>query len=221
MKVSKVLKTILLIAMCFAWQSASAQHTVFYGQRASLFEQLPVDSTNIVFFGNSLTNGCEWHELLRNPKVINRGISGDIVQGLEDRLEPLVKGKPAKIFVLIGVNDVSHNLTADSIAQSIDSLLAHIQKATPATKIYLQSCLPINQSFGRYKLLDGKEQVVRDINTNLEAIACRRGITWINLYPSFADDEGNLRKELTNDGLHLLGPAYLIWRDIVLPYVNE
>ena len=52
-------------------------------------------------------------------------------------------------------------------------------------------------------------------------MAARKGITWINLYPLLADADGNLRADLTNDGLHLLGPAYLIWRDAVLPYVKE
>ena len=35
------------------------------------------------------------------------------------------------------------------------------------------------------------------------------------------DEKGNLKKEYTNDGLHLMGPAYLIWRDALLPYVNK
>lgn len=30
--------------------------------------------------GNSITHYCEWHELLGNPKVLNRGISGDVAQ---------------------------------------------------------------------------------------------------------------------------------------------
>ena len=36
-----------------------------------------------------------------------------------------------------------------------------------------------------------------------------------------SDADGNLRTDLTNDGLHLLGPAYLVWRDAIMPYINE
>ena len=201
--------------------SANAQHTEFYYQRASLFELLPVDSTHIVFLGNSLTNGCEWHELLGMPNVINRGINGDIVQGVEERLEPVVKGHPAKIFLLTGVNDVSHDLTADSIAAGIVALARHIREASPTTKLYVQSLLPFNMEFGRYKLLTNKEQVVRDINTLVRPQIEALGATWIDLYPHFADENGNLRADLTNDGLHLLGPGYLIWREQLLPYLND
>lgn len=201
--------------------AAPAKHTELYYQRATLFEYLGVDSTDIVFLGNSLTHGCEWRELLDRPNVVNRGINGDTAEGIRERLASVTDGKPAKIFLLCGANDVSHDLSADSIATAIEDLVVRIQTASPNTKIYLQSLLPINNSFGRYKRVFGKEQVIRDINTILAANAERVDATWINLYPLFTDSEGNLRAELTNDGLHLLGPGYIIWRDIIKPYVTE
>lgn len=207
-----------MLALGFA---AHGKHSEFYGQRASLFELLPVDSTSVVFLGNSITNGCEWHELLGMPNALNRGISGDIVEGIEDRLAPVTEGRPAKIFLMVGVNDVSHHLSADSIARATVALVSHLRQATPTTEVYVQSLLPINMSFGRYKNLTDSEQTIRDINAMVEPQIEALGATWINLYPLFADDDGNLRRELTNDGLHLLGPAYLIWRDAILPYLAE
>lgn len=201
--------------------AAPAKHTELYYQRATLFEYLGVDSTDIVFLGNSLTHGCEWRELLDRSNVVNRGINGDTAEGIRERLASVTDGKPAKIFLLCGANDVSHDLSADSIATAIEDLVVRIQTASPNTKIYLQSLLPINNSFGRYKRVFGKEQVIRDINTILAANAESVDATWINLYPLFTDSEGNLRAELTNDGLHLLGPGYIIWRDIIKPYVTE
>lgn len=198
-----------------------SRFTTFYGQRASLFDMLPMDSQSIVMLGNSITNGCEWAELLGNSNVVNRGISGDTVEGIQARLGSIIKAAPAKIFLMIGVNDVSHDLSADSIATSIGELVHRIRNESPATKLYLQSLLPVNQNFGRFRKLDGKEQVIRDINAILPAIAEREGATFINLYPLLADEQGNLSSEYTNDGLHLLAPAYLLWRDAILPYINE
>lgn len=200
---------------------AKPKYTELYYQRASIFSMLPVDTTTIVMLGNSLTHGCEWHELLKNPNVVNRGINGDIVQGIRERIDPILDGKPAKIFLMTGANDVSHHLTADSIAGAIENLVVYIKERSPKTKLYLQSMLPINNSFGRYKNMADKEQVIRDINALLEPMTKRQGITWINLYPLFTDDEGNMRRELTNDGLHLMGPGYYIWHDAILPYINE
>ena len=45
-------------------------------------------------------------------------------------------------------------------------------------------------------------------------------MTWIDLYKLFDDGTGHLKREYTNDGLHLMGPAYLVWRDAIKPYVK-
>lgn len=199
---------------------AQANQDVYYVRRASLFEQLPVGKKDIIMLGNSLTDGAEWNELLNNRHVKNRGIVGDIVQGCYERMDPILKGQPKKIFILSGVNDVSHGVTGDSIARAMEKLIVLIKQRSPRTKIYLQSMLPFNNDVREWKLLKGREQVVVDGNRALEAVARRQRVTWINLYPLFVDDNGKLKAEYTNDGLHLMGPAYLIWADAIRQYVK-
>lgn len=206
--------------------SAKAQekyvYNEFYYQRATLFELLPIKSTDIVFLGDSQTNGCEWAEMLGNPNVKNRGISSDVIQGFADRVQPIIDGEPAKIFILGGVNDVSHSISADSIATAMRNLVRKIKVGTPCTKIYLQSLLPIDNSFKRYKNLIGKEQVIVDANVLLKKMAEEEDIVWIDLFSKMVDPAtGAMRKGLSNDGLHLLGEGYFVWRDAVQPYVNE
>ena len=198
------------------------EYNEFYYQRSSHFEMLPVDSGDIVFLGDSQTNGCEWHEMLGNPNVKNRGISSDVIQGFADRVQPIIDGRPAKLFILGGVNDISHDLTPDSIATAMRNLIVKVRRGTPATKVYLQSLLPIDNSFRRYKAMTGKESVIVETNKLLKKVAEETGATWIDLYSRMVDPAtGNMRKGLTNDGLHLLGAGYAVWRDAVLPYVEE
>lgn len=232
MRVTEKILTLTVLAMVLCGSLATAgqraaakpekyQYGVFYYQRASLFDELPVYSGDIIMLGNSLTNGCEWHELLGKANVKNRGISSDVIQGVDDRLAPIVNGKPAKIFLMIGVNDISHDLGADSIATAYLKLIDRIRAELPDTRLYVQSCLPINISFGMYKGMTGRDQEIRDVNDKVCAHAAEKGFTWIDLYPAFIDGDGLLKKEYTNDGLHLLGPGYLQWRDCILPYVLE
>ena len=141
---------------------AQANQDVYYVRRASLFEQLPVGKKDIIMLGNSLTDGAEWNELLNNRHVKNRGIVGDIVQGCYERMDPILKGQPKKIFILSGVNDVSHGVTGDSIARAMEKLIVLIKQRSPRTKIYLQSMLPFNNDVREWKLLKGREQVVVD-----------------------------------------------------------
>ncbi len=196
------------------------EYGVFYYQRASLFDALPVDSTDIIMLGDSQTNGCEWHELLGMPNVKNRGISSDVMQGVYDRMQPLIDGQPAKIFLLVGVNDVSHDLGIDSIVDAYSQLVDMMRASMPRTEIYVQSMLPINISYGMYKGMTGRDQEIRDINARLQPIVEAKGCTWIDLYSHLSDEEGHMKAEYTNDGLHLMGPAYLKWRDVIMPYIK-
>ena len=199
---------------------AQANQDLYYARRATLFDQLPIGKKDIVMLGNSLTDGCEFNELLGNRHIKNRGIVGDIVQGMIDRIDPIIKGQPRKLFIMCGVNDISHDVSADSIARVTERLIVMVKQGSPRTKIYLQSLLPFNNDVREWKLLKGRDHVVVEANTLLEQVARRQGVTWINLYPLFVDDQGRLRADLTNDGLHLMGDGYLIWRDAIKPYLK-
>lgn len=205
---------------CMA-QKKPVNPDVYYARRATLFDLLPVYSSDIIMLGNSLTDGAEWNELFDNFHVKNRGIVGDIIPGFFERLEPILKGQPRKIFIMGGVNDISHGVSADSIVSAMTQVVTTIQARCPKTEIYVQSMLPFNNDVRLWKLLKGREQVVVDGNKGLESMCQRLGVTFINLYPLFVGENGKMKPEYTNDGLHLMGGAYLIWRDALLPYIRK
>lgn len=220
------MKRILVLLMAVATLSCMAQKKpvnpdVYYARRATLFDLLPVYSSDIIMLGNSLTDGAEWNELFDNCHVKNRGIVGDIIPGFFERLEPILKGQPRKIFIMGGVNDISHGVSADSIVSAMTQVVTTIQARCPKTEIYVQSMFPFNNDVRLWKLLKGREQVVVDGNKGLESMCQRLGVTFINLYPLFVGENGKMKPEYTNDGLHLLGGAYLIWRDALLPYIRK
>ena len=221
-----IMKRILVLLMAVATLSCMAQkkpvnRDVYYARRATLFDLLPVYSSDIIMLGNSLTDGAEWNELFDNCHVKNRGIVGDIIPGFFERLEPILKGQPRKIFIMGGVNDISHGVSADSIVSAMTQVVTTIQARCPKTEIYVQSMLPFNNDVRLWKLLKGREQVVVDGNKGLESMCQRLGVTFINLYPLFVGENGKMKPEYTNDGLHLMGGAYLIWRDALLPYIRK
>ena len=221
-----IMKRILVLLMAVATLSCMAQKKpvnpdVYYARRATLFDLLPVYSSDIIMLGNSLTDGAEWNELFDNCHVKNRGIVGDIIPGFFERLEPILKGQPRKIFIMGGVNDISHGVSADSIVSAMTQVVTTIQARCPKTEIYVQSMLPFNNDVRLWKLLKGREQVVVDGNKGLESMCQRLGVTFINLYPLFVGENGKMKPEYTNDGLHLMGGAYLIWRDALLPYISK
>lgn len=198
-------------------QERSAR-TEYWQQRASLFEILPVSENSIVFLGNSITDGGEFAELLGIPEAINRGINGDVIDGIEERLEAVTSGHPRRIFLLIGINDISHGKSAKAIGAEYRKLVKRILQESPATDLILQSVMPVDTSYGRYRNLAGREGVIGPLNSIIADIAREFGLKYIDLWPALATDRGTLKPEMTFDGLHLNGTGYKAWMDVIRPY---
>ena len=196
----------------------NSKHSTFYDQRKSLFEVLPQTRNEIIFLGNSITNGGEWGELFSNPNVKNRGISGDDTQGVLDRLYQVTRSKPAKVFILIGINDLSKNIPKDTVFFNICKIANNIRTASPKTKIYIQSILPVNEEFTNFKTLINKTPEVKWVNENLVKFCKKKDYIFVNLFSHFKNaDDDKLNPIYTNDGLHLLGSGYLLWAQTIKP----
>lgn len=207
----------LAIASLVLLSCASANaRSEYWEQRVTLFNLLPVEEDDIVFLGNSITDGSEFHEIFYNPNIKNRGINSDVISGVRERLYQVTDGAPSKIFLLIGINDISHGKTPDQIAREYEALVREIRAKSPETTLYVQSIMPINNDFGRYKNLKGREKTITEVNSKLREIASRNGAVYVDLWPVLADPStGKLRREFTNDGLHLLGKGYRAWADAI------
>jgi lysophospholipase L1-like esterase len=202
---------------------ATAQETAFdstyrpatYQVQVEQFRAYPTSRKDIVFLGNSLTAHPNWNELLQNKRVKNRGISGDITYGVLERLDDVIAGKPAKLFVLIGINDISRNIPDSLILQNYQKLVARVKAGSPSTKIFFQTMLPTNNSFDKFKKHYNKEEHVFYLNNAIKELAAQEKITVVDLYPAFLDSEGKLKKEYTHDGLHLTAEGYKVWARVL------
>ena len=129
----KYLAVCMLLLLCQWGHTQERKYSTYWYQKATLYEALPVVSTDIVFLGNSITDGGEWAELFGDARMKNRGISGDIAEGVYDRLDAVLGGKPAKIFLLIGINDVARGTSADTIVARILKIAKKIGEDSPRT----------------------------------------------------------------------------------------
>jgi lysophospholipase L1-like esterase len=185
-----------------------------YRQRESFFIAHPIQPGDIVFLGDSLTAGANWSEIFPGLPTKNRGINADTTQGLLGRLTCITEGKPAAIFILIGTNDLPWFVYRhdEMILGSYLDILEKIKRDTPETKVFVQSLLPRAQSYAKR---------IRQFNPRLKEYAESMGYTFIDLFPHFATPKGELRPEFNNDHIHLLGPGYALWKEILTPYIDQ
>jgi len=190
-----------------------------YQQKASMFEVMPVHDSAIIFLGNSITDGAHWAELFDNPNIINRGIGGDITEGVLKRINEIVRHKPSKLFIAIGTNDIHMEIPTKEIIENYLAIIENIRASSPNTKIYVQSILPVAVPPGSFPFHNNKG--VLEVNQGLRKICADLDIPYLDLHPYFTDETGKLRSDLTNDNLHLLGTGYLLWKDLIQDYVSE
>jgi len=220
---TKWMGIILILLSAGNWVSAqdlvagwdSTYRPVTYPLLTRQFKSFAHSSKDIVFLGNSITFGVDWYELLQEPNARNRGISGDITFGVLQRLQEVIDGKPAKLFILIGINDITRNVPDSLIIRNHKKIIERVQAGSPGTKIFLQSILPVNDSFPQHKSIAGKSNKVLEINRALKEVAREYHVNYIDLHTAFCDKEGKLASGLTYDGLHLSLEGYQLWRELL------
>jgi lysophospholipase L1-like esterase len=190
--------------------------TTYYEQKVTLFRLLPNTKGEIVFLGNSITDIGEWAEIWQNKKVRNRGISGDNTFGVLARLDEITSAKPAKVFIMIGINDIAKETPDSVIIANYKKIINRIQSESPKTKIIVQSLLPTNNDFTEFKRHQNKTAHILSINTTLENYCKEIGLVYVDLYTAFLDTNKKLDKKYTNDGLHINGYGYMKWKEVLV-----
>lgn len=194
-------------------EGTTTEFTPYYHDRNSIFEELTIDSDDIVMIGDSLTDGNEWSESFGNENIKNRGINADTTAGVLNRLDSVIKGKPAKLLLLIGVNDFDFGLTEDEILKNYQEIIGRIQAETPNTEVYLQSLLPVNEELNTVMPGISNEQIM-SLNSKLKAISEDHEFNYIDLY-SLLENDNQLDIKYTNDGIHLNSDGYGVWENVL------
>lgn len=182
-----------------------------YEHRKSLYTQMRPDTASIVFLGNSITAQCDWFELLRHPGIKNRGIPGDRIKGVRDRLLALQRLDPRQIFLMIGINDLLFN-SPEVVIRQYYLLIDELQREFPSCELHLNSILPVNNEVRNTFI---KNEDVRTVNEAVRRLAGERNLNFIDLTPLMSDASGRLKAEYTLDGVHLNGEAYQVWGNAI------
>jgi lysophospholipase L1-like esterase len=200
--------------------------TIDSSVRRSLFKTLVPSSAQspTVFLGDSQTELCEWSELLDAP-VLNRGISSDTTVDILDRLDAALALHPKTIYLMIGSNDALQRASVADTAGRYQQILQRIHQASPATRIYMQSLLPVRstgsyvQSLGEHR---GRElnQWVREMNQTISGFADNTSTFYINIHDDLLENN-ELARRYTVDGVHLSGAGYSVWKQRVVPFLTR
>lgn len=186
-----------------------------YNKMTVVFRSEPKKPGAVIFLGNSITEGGDWKKLLQDSLVLNRGISGDNTFGLLARLDEITRHQPSRVFLLIGVNDLSKNIPPAVVIQNIFSVVGIIRAASPKTQVFVQSLLPVNPGHAKFPKRFNKQADIETINAQLKKYQEALHYTYIDLFTRFLDASMKLDIRYTYDGLHLNAAGYTHWVGIL------
>lgn len=177
--------------------------------RATIFNSLPKKTHSVMFLGNSITRRGPWNELIPVVRTTNRGIGGDVLKGIYNRLDDVIEDEPTAIFIMAGINDLNNpKSNVDEAWTTYQQIIEKLTKELPSTSIFVQSTLPVTAEYDKDTVTNAK---VAELNKYLEAAADKYEYTYLDIASLLSDENGCLKPEYTFDGLHPIADAYFIW----------
>lgn len=177
-------------------------------------EAAQIQPGGYVFLGNSLTEQFDLSGYFPGLPVINRGISGDHIDGLLKRIDTSVLLlQPSRLFIMIGINDIGDGKSNDYILGLYTRLIRVLTEECRAV-IYIQSLLPTGPQISQCP-----PQQIKQLNDSLNKLAADDGLIYVDLYPHFIKKAPWMDPALTGDGLHLNRAGYELWTNLLKNYM--
>jgi lysophospholipase L1-like esterase len=125
-------------------------------------------------------------------------------------MEALASKDHAKIFILLGINEIS--FTAEHFCECYSSLISDIRALQPDADIYILSLTPVTRSKSEDGSKFNKDNILA-YNESLRRLAAKDKVHYVDIYGSMADEEGFLPEDGSFDGIHPYSQYYRQWAD--------
>ena len=197
---------------------ASKERQAFQLEDERRYRLLPNTAHEIVFAGDSLVADGEWSEFYSD--VHNRGIGGDRTDNVLDRLDEILESHPQKLVFLMGSNDLSAGVPVVQILRNYRAILNQVVQQSPDTRIFVSALWPVNPSFTVPPFYSNQD--VQAVNQPLRQLVGEfPNARFFDLHDLLADDQGELKRAYTGDGLHLNLQGYLAIQEKIQAILNQ
>jgi lysophospholipase L1-like esterase len=185
---------------------------------------------NIVFLGDSLTQGFKLKKYFPDLPVLNRGIASDGVcnppsaktpwRGITKRMgSSVLDCNPSHVFFLIGTNDVGRlSIPLDYWFGAYKYVVGRIKTKFPDVKITVITCPPTGTKYKSNQRLNPR---IIKWNAILRKYAKEQNFRLIDLHKILQDENGMLVSKMTRDGLHFNDIGFKLWAKEVTEILKQ
>ena len=179
--------------------------------RIELFEKFS-PSAEVVFVGDSITEGGEWAEFFPNLKVANRGVGSDKTSDVLKRIDSIISVTPNTAFIMLGINDILNEIAIDEIVYNYGSVISSLK--VKGISVFVQSTIQCQVSRCGQKSVSK----VNLLNEKLLVLADEYDVPFVYL-ADLSNTEG-LDVGYTYDGIHLSAKGYMYWVKQIEPLLE-
>ncbi|OPZ27957.1 MAG: GDSL-like Lipase/Acylhydrolase [Lentisphaerae bacterium ADurb.BinA184] len=173
----------------------------------------------IVCVGSSSMGG--WHPTIQRDlaplTIVARGFGGSTMNDALHYADRIVLPyKPRAVVVYEGDNDVAQRVSPQTIADTFQAFVEKVHKELPECRIYFLSIKP---SIMRWNMWPKMKEA-----NDLIAARCAddKRLTFVDVASGMLNEDGTPRHELfKEDGLHMTGAGYVVWRDALRPVLMQ
>jgi lysophospholipase L1-like esterase len=146
--------------------------------------------------------------------IENRGIGGEPVWHTARRFDAdVIQLRPRNVIIHIPLNGITGMIKAgkgneDISRELADSVVSMMRAARAAgINVFVLSMLPTSE---RYRAHDQVAPIRTLVNDKVKAACSATGCVYVDVTAGLTDAQGQLRKDLTRDGLHVNAQGYAI-----------
>lgn len=178
----------------------------------------------VVFIGNSITDGwaSQRPEFFSENNYVGRGIGGQTSPQLLSRFrQDVINLKPKAVVINIGTNDVAENTGPYDPEFTLGNIksMAELAKAN-GIKVILSSVTPAGEYPWRKEIKNVPDKI-KALNKEIEAYAKANKFAYIDYFSEMCDENGALRSNLGDDGVHPNAEGYAIMERLAKKVIDK
>ena len=121
-----------------------------------------------------------------------------------------------KVYIMVGINGIDVG-TTDYYKDHYKEVIDEIRGLQPDAMIYICSIMHVTKHKSQSDRIFANSKIDA-MNTAASELADGETIFYLDMNEPVDDEEGNLRSDLTGDGVHLKGSAYEPWHQYLLTH---
>ncbi len=179
-------------------------------------ENRSVQKGGILFAGSSLMFHFPIEKMCAEigMTVYNRGVGGYEIDDYMKVLDTVILDlEPSVIYMNIGTNDIGDpDVSLDEMIGRYEHLLDVVENRLPDASVTLMAYYPVDphteEELMQDELKTRTNEAIRRANQEVERMAERRALGFIDVNSPITDGNGCLKKEYSLDGVHITEEGY-------------